>query len=462
MPTPLRSQLILPASSLLAGVMTGKLLVTQPTNPPPENTVTAAESAAVETDATSKNVAGAALNAATKSTFTNLPLPQQLETLIRISKQAAENPSVQLLLAQIANDLPAPVLEELLSSLAGRKDGPFLATTLLAERLAAIDPSKAIELGTQHKSPQIVEAGLSVLLAKNAADAIKALAALPKDISASLSNIEQSGLVTPGGSFSDAVRVIQSQPNLLENVANAKQWEVSKILGALAAKTAATDPALALAEIRASAAEIVNSNPKRDPATSDLQIAKQRDALVSQIAGNAVNHLRFESGPDASKLFDALKDTEKKVWSFSIEAVTRYNHSGSETAISFAESQASKENMSSAASGVWWALANQDRPAALAWIESLPPGAFREGTLKSVMMDAWNRSKSWGDPDVAMTAAATLLSRGSQVDYYAAMLSDRHFAYNDGRTRAEFIAELPLTPQEKTDLERRLAPVKPR
>lgn len=462
MPTPLRSQLILPAASLLAGVVAGKLLVSPEANPIETPTTVSPKVSSADTSSASESVAGATSNTTSPSSFASLPRPQQLDTLVRISRQTSENPSLQLLLAQLATDLPAPILEELLTSLAGRTDGPFLATTLLAERLAATDPARAIELGTNQKSTQIVEAGLSVLLARNAADAIKVMSNLPKDLNVNLSNIEQAGLVTPGGSFADAVRAIQSQPSLLENVANSKQWEVSKILGALAAKTASTDPALALAEIRASAAEIVNANPKRDPAASDIQIAKQRDALISQIAGNAVTRLRFESGPDASKLFDALKDTEKKVWSFSIEAVTRFNHSGTETAISFAESQASKENMSSAASGVWWALANQDRPAALAWIESLPPGAFREGTLKSVMMDAWNRSKSWGDPDIATSAAASLLSRGSQVDYYAAMLSDRHFGYNDGRTRAEFIAELPLSQQEKADLERRLAPVKSR
>jgi hypothetical protein len=42
------------------------------------------------------------------------------------------------------------------------------------------------------------------------------------------------------------------------------------------------------------------------------------------------------------------------------------------------------------------------------------------------------------------------------------MLSDRHFGFGDGRSRAEFIGELPLTMQEKRDLESRLAPVKPR
>lgn len=462
MSTPLRSHIILPVASLIAGIVAGKLLAPPPTTSSARAELPAPKSVSVDPASPVELVAGAARNTDSPSTFKDLPRSQQLDTLTRISKQTPENPSLQLLIAQLANDLPTPVLEDLLTALSERKDGPFLATTLLAERLAAVDPARAIELGRHQKSPQIIEAGLGVLLARNAADAIKAMSTLPNDINVSLSSIEQAGLVTPGGSFTEAIRAVQSQPALLENVAHAKQWEVSKILGALAAKTASTDPALALADIRASAEEIVNANPKRDPSASDLQLAKQRDALISQIAGNAVDRLRFESGPDASKLFDALKDTEKKVWSFSIEAVTRYNHSGTETAISFAESQASKENMSSAASGVWWALANQDRPTALAWIESLPPGAFREGTLKSVMMDAWNRSKSWGDPDIAMSAAASLLSRGSQVDYYAAMLSDRHFGYNDGRTRAQFIAELPLTPQERTDLERRLAPVKAR
>lgn len=78
------------------------------------------------------------------------------------------------------------------------------------------------------------------------------------------------------------------------------------------------------------------------------------------------------------------------------------------------------------------------------------------------MMDAWNRSSAWGDPEIATGAASSLLSHSSQVDYYAAMLSDRHFGFSDGRSRAEFISELPLTTQEKSNLESRLAPVKPR
>ena len=148
MPTPLRSQLILPAASLLAGVVAGKLLV-NPTTPPPEELTTASPKvSSVDTSSTSDPVAGATLNTTSPSSFASLPRPQQLDTLVRISRQTSENPSLQLLLAQLATDLPAPVIEELLTALAGRTDGPFLATTLLAERLAATDPARAIELGT--------------------------------------------------------------------------------------------------------------------------------------------------------------------------------------------------------------------------------------------------------------------------------------------------------------------------
>ena len=462
----LRSPLTLSLASLLAGIAFGKFLAPRAVDrlEPPGRISSPEDSASKVPDS-----AAPFTNASSEATFADLPRPQQLDTLVRVSKQAHEKPSVQLLIARLANDLSTEVLEELLSSLSEQKKGTDAAgekdhdaINLLAERLAARDPERAIALGTSRKSAKILQAGLNVLLSRDTAAALKVRAGLPKDINISLTDACRSGLVTPGGSFSDAVRAIQSLPNLQENVAAKNSWDLPQLLGALAAKTASADPAQALAAVRATAAEFIQSNPKRDPATPDLELAKQRDSLVRRIAGNAVDTLRFESAPAASGLFDALGDTEKNGWSFGIEAVTRYHNSGSETAISFAESQASKENTSSAASGVWWALANQDRPGALAWIESLPPGAFRDGALKSVMMDAWNRSSAWGDPEIATGAASTLLSHSSQVDYYAAMLSDRHFGFSDGRSRAEVIAELPLTTQEKSDLESRLAPVKPR
>jgi hypothetical protein len=468
---PLFTTLTLSLASLLAGIAFGKILAPQTgeRREPSGRMSSSVDSALKSSDSAATDAAEPLADTGLPGTFANLPRPRQLDTLVRVSKQAENNPFLQLVIARIANDLPTEVLEELLSSLTEQKKGTDVAgeqdqpaINLFAERLAARAPERAIALGTSRKSARIVEAGLNVLLSRDTAEALKAKAGLPKEINVSLTDACRSGLATPGGSFSDAVRAIQSQPDLLENVAAKNSWDLPHLLGALAAKTASTDPAQALAEVRSTASEFIEFNPKRDPPISDLELTKQRDSLVKRIAGNAVATLRYESASAASGLFDALAETEKNGWSFSIEAVTRFKHAGSEAAISFAESQASKENMSSAASGVWWALANQDRSAALAWIESLPPGAFREGALKSVMMDAWNRSSAWGDPEVATGAASSLLSHGSQVDYYAAMLSDRHFGFGDGRSRAEFIAELPLTTQEKSDLESRLAPVKPR
>jgi hypothetical protein len=461
----LRSPFALSAISLAAGMVFGRLLREEnpraSSAPPPSTTANAPAQAPSSAQPETQSLA----NHTEPSTFSTLPSDQQVDTLIRISKQAPNSPSLQLLVAKLAADLPQDALERLLSQLAQRKDGPFFATSVLAERLAAINPDKALTLASETKSKDIAEAALNALLRRDASEALKAWATLPKDLEVDPTVALSQGLATPGGSFKDAVNAIRSVPELLENVGSRgaqKNWQLTNILGALTAKAAAEDPALALAELRAAAAGMVNDNPKRNPNASDLDIAKQRDALVATISGKAVNTLRSTSTSVASDMFDALKDTEKHVWSFSIEAVTRFKQSGTETAISFAEKQASKDNMSSAASGVWWALANQDRAAALSWIESLPPGAFREGTLKSVMMDAWNRTKSWGDPEIATGAAAALLSRGSQLDYYTTMLSDRHFGYNDGRSRADFIASLPLSPQERVELERRIAPVKPR
>ena len=161
-------------------------------------------------------------------------------------------------------------------------------------------------------------------------------------------------------------------------------------------------------------------------------------------------------------MFDSLKDAEKISLNCAVEAAARFKHAGSEAAIAFAESLASKKDMAAAASGVWWAFAQRDRRAALAWIESLPAGTFRDGVLQSVRMDAWNRNFAWGDTDVALGAASSLLSRRSQMDYYAATLSGMPFGSRDGRSRAELIATLPLTFREKGELESRLAPIQPR
>lgn len=479
MPLPFQSLLPRSLACMLVGMALGRLFVSQSDHPAETagNNPSPADSPHNEAETAQTDTPTPVISTPALVSFADLPKPQQLDTLVRISKQARDTSSHQLLLARLANDLPTENLEELLAGLTERIKVPQYiaekdcgAIALLAERLASRDPQQAIALGLRCKDSCIVQAGLNELLSRDAAEAFRAKAALPKDRTSLLLFFPacQSGLVAPGGSFHEAVRAIRSDPGLLENVAAANSWDLPQTLGSLAAKAASSDPAQALAAVRASAAEFVQSNPKRNPAATELELAKQSDALIKRIAANTVDSLRFESAAAASVLFDALKDTEKFSVHFAVEAAARFKHAGSEAAIAFAESQASKESMVSAASGVWWALAQKDRRAALTWIESLPAGAFRDGIFQSIRMHAYNRNFARDDTEVALGAASSLLSRRSQIDYYAATLSslplelDPGFGWRNGRSRAELIDTLPLTAREKGELESRVAPIPPR
>jgi hypothetical protein len=324
MAQPFQSLLPRSLACMLAGMALGRLVVSQ-SNHPDESVgsqPSPADSLYGAPEAPLTDTTIPVISTPSPATFANLPRPRQLDTLVQISKQARDTPSDQLLLARLANDLPTENLEELLAGLTERIKVPqyaaekdFGATALLAARLAARNPRQAIALGIRCKDSVVVQAGLNELLSRDAAEAFKAKAALPKESTSSLTFFAacQSGLVAPGGSFHEAVRAIQSDPGLRENVAAANSWDLPQILGSLAAKIASSDPARALAVVRASAAEFVQSNPKREPATSKLDLAKQQDALIKRIAANTVDTLRLESATAASGLFDSLKRLKKSL-----------------------------------------------------------------------------------------------------------------------------------------------------
>lgn len=464
-----RSSLILCTASFLGGIGLGNLQ--RAAHPPGE----AAEKAvspeagaqpaglAVRARDSSLEESSSALEAEA-SAFLQLSLEEQTASLLRLSKRAGESPSLRLLLAKLAARIPADSLARILAALEERETAENLhAKTLVAERLAAIDPRRALALGVEKKDRSVAWEGFGGLLKENAAEALKAWAELPNELRADFS-AGKGGLVSPGGSLGDVLAAVKSQPALIEGVAarNGSGRLVVEIIGMLSAKAAMADTVQALSEMRAAADEIINANPKRDPRMPEIERIKLRDALVAKIADQALRALRNESMPLGSGFFNALKDSEKNWFGYSTEAVARYKHAGSETAVSFAESQNSKDNMSAASTGVWWALACENQTAALQWIESIPPGAFRDGCLQSVMMHAWTHSQSWGDPQVAIEAGAKLLSRASRLDYYSTLMTDRHFGNGDGRSRADFIAGLPLSPEDKLEIERRTAPANSR
>jgi hypothetical protein len=79
--------------------------------------------------------------------------------------------------------------------------------------------------------------------------------------------------------------------------------------------------------------------------------------------------------------------------------------------------------------------------------------------LNAVMWDAWNQSMSWGSDTAAIEAGARLLSKQSQMDYFASLMSSRRFG-GRGSAPSEMIAQLPISEAERNELYRRIAPVK--
>jgi hypothetical protein len=142
-----------------------------------------------------------------------------------------------------------------------------------------------------------------------------------------------------------------------------------------------------------------------------------------------------------------------------LEAAARFRRGGVEEAVQFAEKQGKEQFTKNAAGGVWWSLSQLDRPAAMQWIETLPQGAFREGALNSLMQEAAFRSRSWGDSTETIRAGAELLSRASKLDYYAQLAGQSR---GPGISKSEFIASLPLPESDKSELRRRMAPIRAR
>jgi hypothetical protein len=162
--------------------------------------------------------------------------------------------------------------------------------------------------------------------------------------------------------------------------------------------------------------------------------------------------------PQAERaVFDSLADNEKNNLQVTMEAAARFRAGGAEEAIRFAEKQSKEQFTKDAAAGVWWSLAQKDRSAALQWLESLPQGPFREGALNSFIQETSFKTRSWGDASETIRAGAELLSRTSKLDYFAMLASQSR---GPGASRSEFIASLPIPDADKTELRRRLAPIR--
>jgi hypothetical protein len=140
-----------------------------------------------------------------------------------------------------------------------------------------------------------------------------------------------------------------------------------------------------------------------------------------------------------------------------LEASARFRETGVDPAIQFAEKQTSPQFSKDAARGVWWSLAQQDRGSAMQWIESLPPGTFRDGALSSVMQEAAFRTRTFGETEEAVKAGNELRSTRTKLDYFTTLAQQRRA---DGSSQSEFISSLALPESEKLELRRRLAPIR--
>ena len=198
------------------------------------------------------------------------------------------------------------------------------------------------------------------------------------------------------------------------------------------------------------AAGLVQVKPGEDPKPAE-------SAMVARIGSQMTRAMRADAPGSERVVFNSLADNEKNDTQVALEAAARLRSGGVEEAIQFAEKQGKEQFTKSAAGGVWWSLAQQDRSSAMQWIEPLPQGAFRDGALNSLMQEASFRTRSWGDSAEPVRAGAELLSRSSKLDYYALLAGQSR---GPGVSQSEFISGLPLPEADKLELRRRMAPIR--
>lgn len=396
-------------------------------------------------------VATALPGQAEAETFSSLPLERQQETLQRwVSKRASlRGTGDELMMLRAVKTLSyeqaVALLEGFASATAGKGDSVDFVRVALKERLAALDPKLALEQGRQRGDSQLRSAAVVALTQKNAAEGLRAVA--------QLSEKEREGvwalattLTKPGGSIQDLAVLLKEMPQSAKVSAFSLGLEGS--LGWLAAKRMVTDPVGGLGELRQISAELLEAKGLGKASPSE----QQQDQLHTIMA--TMLELRALSPAAARTVFDALSEGERSNFLVSLEAAARLKETGPDAAVRFAETQAREESVKEAARGVWQALAQQDRSAALQWIESLPAGSFRDGVLDSVMREAALRTRSLGNAQDAFQAGAELLSKKTQLDYYSQMVAKNRLA------PSEVIDSLPLSDADKQELRRRAAPIK--
>jgi hypothetical protein len=410
------------------------------------------------------------LNASELSGFETLSLEQQVETLGRISAKRPKDeeyaPGIQIWIARMAKELSADQAAALIEALPRGKEGDEFLRATIAARLAAQDPMRALELGKKLDDPRTMASAIAAIAQKNGADALRAVSEIEQAKRGQVwGNLLREGDFKSEGSFKEMAGVLREKPELLKDLPGG--WGMSRILGTALAQTATSDPAAALALVRELGADIEKLAPADQPEGGPGREGRRggprggpRPSMVSSIIQSTLSEMRASNPDAASRFFDSLGEKEKASWMHSDEAITRFQRQGIDAAVSFAERQTNDEFMRSAAVGTWWVFAQRDRAAAVGWIDSLPEGAFRQGVLSAVMVDAWNQSRTWGSEQAAIDAGVTLGSEATKIDYFASLMSDRFFGFGRGSSRAEMIQSLPITDAQKSALQQRLAPIK--
>lgn len=402
-------------------------------------------------------------NQSEKESFGDFEPAKQAEVLRRLSVKGGNGlpPSSLVLLAKIVPQLSADQAAVLLQDLPNGKIENEEVRRFLVERLAELDPQRALELGKTLGDSAMMARVVSVKGEEDAAAALSLLKNLPadraKEALAQVFQQQMSGAAPMKGSVSDVVAVLKELPAAKQILENKNDWGsqhgVNQMLAGLLAKDADKDPAAVLASVKTVSAEMAALTG------GGKENAEAQAEMSRQILSGVLGVLRARSPQAASGFFDAIPDGSKTGWMFGEEAHSRLQQRGVDEAIALAEKQTNEEFAKHAASGTWWGLAQQDRQNALAWIESLPQGAFRTGVLNAVMFDAWTQSWSWGSDRAAIEAGSTLLSKASQMDYFASLMSDRRFS-GRGSSPSEMIAQLPISENDKAELYRRIAPLR--
>ncbi len=403
--------------------------------------------------------------------FKELSIDEQTARLLRISAQFEKRgeqrrfgtprpdadfpPGLQIWLAKTVSELSPDQTAALLESLTANGAGQNrdFVSRLLAERLAAADPQRTLELGKKTGDRRILAAAIESIAQQSGAQAIRAVAALPEEQRSRIwDNVAYNNSGTPGGSFQEMAAALKESPGMLS-----RDRGLTRMLGAALASTAIQDPKAALELVKSLSSELERPGNEEE-GNRRYRRGGPDSSPTAQVLQSTLSEVRAISPDAASRLFDNLSPKEKSSWMHSEEAISRFQSQGIEAAIQFAEKQTDSESARFAALGTWSALAQRDRDAAFQWIDSLPEGSFRQGVLTGVMLDTWRNSSTWGSERAAIEAGAALQNPSTRMEYYSYLLQ-RPFG-SRGTSRSETIESLPLSQPEKAQLLQRLAPIK--